>query len=159
MYHVRILDRVSYCLFRVAFYPFDISRESWFPYKFDLEKVPFADGVRVNRKIHSETTSCTALLGYVAHFCSVNRLQKFDFSFGKHLSNLLNWQDCSGLLHVYLLLVTIFCIWLLQGKFHFNVAEAVNQVTYVVWRTNTSSWRTANMWKGKKQTDRLIVWK
>lgn len=131
VYHIRILCRVSYCLFRVAFYLFDISKESCFPYKFDPEKVPFVDGFKVNKKIiiHSETTSCTALLGYVAHFCSIKRLQKFDYSFGKHLSNLLNWQDCSGLLHIYLLLMTVFCIWLLQGEFHYNAAEAVNQVT------------------------------
>lgn len=70
---------------------FGMSRESCFPYKFDLGQVPLVDSVKVNRKIvvHSEIISCTASLGYAAH-CCIKRLQKFDYSFGKHLRNPLN---------------------------------------------------------------------
>lgn len=127
VYHTTILCRVSYCLFKVPFYPFDISKESWLPYLFDLEKAPFVDGVKVDRKIkiHTETALCTPLLGYTARFWSIERLWMFNYSFSRHLSNLLNWQDCSGLPHAYLLLPRALCIWLLQGEFHSMLQEQV----------------------------------
>lgn len=135
----------AHCLFRVAFYLCESSRESvqvW-PWK----SATCRGGVKVTQEmiIHSDTSSYAAFLGSVAHFCSIKRLQKFDFSSGKHLAEPLNWQDCSGPLHVSLLLVRVFWLCLPAAEFPFSPAEADNEGTLTVWRANADSWGTLNV--------------